>query len=1336
MMWRLFSNRNASQRSWLGKCLAFLPAVWILSALTGLSAAEPMELDVVLRLQWMSDSPYIIDGEVSVAEGTLQPLANLSMHAGTTGAFWTDDEGQRLHIRPRGATDRLGLDVRFRGKRNARINIRQNFRFPNQTPVPGGGTQQAIETSIAIEELLHGVVDRVVAGGIRMWVGRPEGDSLRVQLGTTSALVFNAGEKVPCIITPNAIQNASKRPVELRVALHRDSDNSQLWQKSLPLNQTQTVAIEAGSLASVDAGLVIMPEQEGTYTLTARLVPSAGARLVDRITRPDLLLAQEVLTQRSLQFVVLEPLPPAVDPTPFTEIAKLDLNTQGWIPAAVNLPSGNPLSGSNPLNVPNPLNLGNTLGSTLGKITGSGSTAAVILAPGDQLARRIPILSSGVPHLLVVRYRKQPGTKLGMSIRQADAVGSVAPLGIDTGVVIESSQGILEQNQQSPGTANALTSAGEISIPLGEHRIPFWSHSKDPLFVIANTDSRVAATIESISVLAGPKRLGGGHQGLQTGRTAAIYLDKALIADAFSCERRQVSPGVALDDWTTFLQAGQRLVEYTQASGANAAILTVLGEGGSLYPAEHLFTTPRYDTGCFFADDRDPIRKDVVELLFRMFDRAGLRLIPALEFATPLPELERLIADPSSREGLEWVDGLNRQYVDGIPSQHGLAPYYNTLDPRVVNQIQEIVNHFQQRYGHHRSFHALGLHLGPQTYLQLPATVWGRDSKTLERFRQTDPSLPATAAALNNHLDQAGAGAFTQWRANCLTQIYQQLAGASTERPIMLLTADYLPPVGTNHAAGSLQWGIDWRALAESPHIVPLRVYRERLTLDASRRLADERMNEDRVWDESLRAGAGVLFFRPPQESKTAYKLTATWGPQAGELTTFTQSLPQESEYQRRLARMLLGLDPKIIAIGGWTPAFGQEHAGKDFLQNFTKLPLSAMSSLTAADGQAGTVLVRQGRIGKQTVAYALNWGSWPAQLELFTDAAAGTPVQIHGSTSQRTTIGDKSQAGGTGLDGLSPLWRGTLEPGELQVYEIQGPAQGIVRWTATSLDQQKLIAQLGNRLDELKSRVALLGRPRPFHGLKNASFEEGEIDKMPGWLRAQHPVDCVRWDNDAIDGQRALVLRTEASANSRTWLLSEVLQAPETGRLAVALHARSLRDSGRLRLSIEAKHNDNVIRHWTEIDLPPSTTWSAEPYWLRIDNLPATDLRDLRVAIDLVTPGEVAIDNVKVYDFFLNDRERAELQQQTFVSRELLRKGDLTATAQLLDSYWAKYLFELQVVPTTSSQNADLAAPATRGPDRVTPTSELPTEKSAQGVPAQGVSDRWRRWLPETLRF
>src|SRR5262249_59643454 len=92
--------------------------------------------------------------------------------------------------------------------------------------------------------------------------------------------------------------------------------------------------------------------------------------------------------------------------------------------------------------------------------------------------------------------------------------------------------------------------------------------------------------------------------------------------------------------WHTFFQGGTRLVQYLRHVGYNALMLSVFADGSTIYPSQILEPTPRYDTGVFFATGQDPGRKDAVELLFRLFDREALVLIPALHFASPLPGLE------------------------------------------------------------------------------------------------------------------------------------------------------------------------------------------------------------------------------------------------------------------------------------------------------------------------------------------------------------------------------------------------------------------------------------------------------------------------------------------------------------------------------------------------------------------------------------------------------------------------------------------------------------------------------------------------------------------------
>ena len=140
-------------------------------------------------------------------------------------------------------------------------------------------------------------------------------------------------------------------------------------------------------------------------------------------------------------------------------------------------------------------------------------------------------------------------------------------------------------------------------------------------------------------------------------RLLAAYLDRPLIPENFSAnECLDPWSGRSLDDWWTFYEGGTRLVEYLNHAGYNGLMLAVLADGSTIYPSTLLEPTPRYDTGAFFASAQDPVRKDVLEMLLRLFDREDLQLIPTVEFAAPLPELEAIRrAGGPDAEGIEWI---------------------------------------------------------------------------------------------------------------------------------------------------------------------------------------------------------------------------------------------------------------------------------------------------------------------------------------------------------------------------------------------------------------------------------------------------------------------------------------------------------------------------------------------------------------------------------------------------------------------------------------------------------------------------------------------------------
>ena len=166
-------------------------------------------------------------------------------------------------------------------------------------------------------------------------------------------------------------------------------------------------------------------------------------------------------------------------------------------------------------------------------------------------------------------------------------------------------------------------------------------------------------------------------------RLMAGYLDRPLFAKNFgAAEALDAASGRSLDDWTTFYQGASRLVEYLRFAGYNGVMLSAVADGTAIYPTTRLQSTPRYDTGVFFSNGQDPIRKDVLELVLRLCDRVNVRVIPAIHFTSPLPELEEFRRADKNSTGLDLIgrDGTIWQGDQSADNSSGAA--YNVLDPR------------------------------------------------------------------------------------------------------------------------------------------------------------------------------------------------------------------------------------------------------------------------------------------------------------------------------------------------------------------------------------------------------------------------------------------------------------------------------------------------------------------------------------------------------------------------------------------------------------------------------------------------------------------------------
>jgi hypothetical protein len=127
---------------------------------------------------------------------------------------------------------------------------------------------------------------------------------------------------------------------------------------------------------------------------------------------------------------------------------------------------------------------------------------------------------------------------------------------------------------------------------------------------------------------------------------------------------------------------------------------------------------------------------------------------------------------------------------------------------------------------------------------------------------------------------------------------------------------------------------------------------------------------------------------------------------------------------------------------------------------------------------------------------------------------------------------------------------------------------------------------------------------------------------------------------------------------------------------------------------------------------MPLSAAWSQ--FVLQVDDLPTRGLDSLRVRLDLLGPGAVEIDEVRVFDLAFDESQRVRLSRILSVAEERSAAGDVGGCLVELDGPWPRFLrSHVTAVP------ADVA-------DDTRPGVAI----GAEAQPARsGVIDRMRRW-------
>jgi len=117
---------------------------------------------------------------------------------------------------------------------------------------------------------------------------------------------------------------------------------------------------------------------------------------------------------------------------------------------------------------------------------------------------------------------------------------------------------------------------------------------------------------------------------------------------------------------------------------------------------------------------------------------------------------------------------------------------------------------------------------------------------------------------------------------------------------------------------------------------------------------------------------------------------------------------------------------------------------------------------------------------------------------------------------------------------------------------------------------------------------------------------------------------------------------------------------------------------------------------------------WTTQT--IALADLPTSGITELCVGFDLMSDGEVWIDDVQVRDLWLNSDEYNELIKCVFTANQQAKSGSLNEARLFVDGYWPSFLRRNVQLP--DGQNAPTTSAGANAPRKPASgiTSILPT--------------------------
>lgn len=1262
-------NGQGSPKSWLALCNLTRHFVLglVMCCCCALSQLSAEVTSVRVRFEWSGPEPDLWIGSIGIPGGSISDFRVLGLDPDQPGAYV--NQGERVLVFPRFATSSSGFEAMVSGELTDVIHV---------ALAAESDRTQGVTFDINIADILAGDIERELGRGHKLIIRRAIGDELRIRFPSDS-MVFAPGDTPKIDLRPIHVDAKAGSTLRARFRI-RDAEDpkgdvAEFWQLDEDLwSRTETLRVdETGQVDPLFGIEIPIPDTEGSYNLTIDLsyrLPAVGN-----------------VARRTVQFVVVDPRrPPLFGNGAATLIAEFDPADPDWRDYLAQLQSKSTLIPGlrkGPWSNVSPF-VRNLQGTDWTHLQGKGWVAYMLHGA-----------KPGVPHILDVKIPPDVEQDVGVSIIEPKFLAELDQIHNDTGISIG------DQDLVLPGVSSSTQAT--------QHRVVFWPKSSTPVVVISNRRSEGTAAFGAI-------RLEAYHQGLPTrqpingARNRIAVLEGKLLQEIFRADEQSSSHN-GPDSWRSFLLAGRRLVAYLRYAGYDGAAIKIASEGSALFPSRLLTPTANFDRGIFALNRRDPFQKDVLEMLFQLFDREGLTLIPSLEFATPLPELEEILArQQPDAVGIELYDTGQRRGSDLPTASTGLAAYYNPLDVRVQRAMGRVVHEIMRRYERHPSLRGINVDFHAQGFTHLPGSQWAFDNATLNRFvaatKKENPGWSmenvggSLATQLHEQASSVWVDAWLRWRAERLTSFYVELAnlvGRNGDRQLFLSMTDLMRsepwqqrlrpalPRETTVQSVLMELGLDVQALQQAKNLMVLRPHRIAPLDHLGSQAVNLEANEQDI-QQSFETKASSAAQFDYEARIIQYDAFDAEGPTRRHRHQFLATTIRGGvEARRHLALSLAEHDDHWIFEGGRTLPFGQESASDSFFDVFRVLPRHSFDEVKFE--QAGPIVVRVSTDADQTIAYYVNTSPWKAITGIQWRAPRNVTATRLGSSPKvvkPTDLGDRSN-----LDvEIEPYGMVALQFSSRQVELVGCQAElpaGIAQ-------------QLRVQLDEIRARGEQIEAKKPIQLLADSSFE-GALTNS--WTATENAGASATLDAQTKAHGNASLRLFASLPNSPVRVTSHEFLAPETGRLVVLLKLRKGESVAPPPVMLRLESSNEAYQPFHFFTSITSDRFSDEG--VNFVDLPTDpDLR-LRISLELAGPGEVWIDEIRLYDRWILDEEEKDLKKiiQRAVAHE--SNGNLAACYQTLSGYWPRFL--LRHVPPARVAVRPLPAPVPKS-DEAPPKS------------------------------